>query len=126
MNMNSKSNCSVEFLFLFSSPVIATDNSVSLVLWSILLVAFVIALLILWLAVQTKNVIRGYLTSKIEPSSQDYEKYLTNLESDEIQVLLDVQNKSGLGKPPGQIAAVILVSSLLAPFTSHAQANGAL
>jgi cytochrome c oxidase cbb3-type subunit 1 len=126
MNMNSRSLCGVVFLLLISSPVIAADNGAGLVMWSVVLVVFVIALLILWLAIQTKNVIRDYLTSKIEPTSQDYEKHLTNLESAEIQVLLDIQNASGPVKPPGQIAAVILVSGLLAPFASHAQANGAL
>ncbi|GAB3926385.1 cbb3-type cytochrome c oxidase subunit I [Larkinella terrae] len=96
-----------------------------LVMWSIVLVAFVIALLILWLAIQTKNVIRSYLTGKSEPS-QPYENYLTNLQSDEIQVLLDMQRKSDAVKRPGQMAAVLFASGLLAPFTAQAQATGSL
>lgn len=126
MNIKSKPCYSVVSLYLLPNPVIAANNGVSLMMWSILLVAFVTALLILRLAIQMKNVIRDRLTGKIEPFSQDYEMYMTNLESAEIQVLLDLQNTPDPMKPPGRIAVVILVSSLLAPFASYAQRNGAL
>ncbi|MRS60228.1 cbb3-type cytochrome c oxidase subunit I [Larkinella terrae] len=125
MNTKRKSCCSVVPLFLLASPVVAADTGMGLVMWSIVLVAFVIALLILWLAIQTKNVIRSYLTGKSEPS-QPYENYLTNLQSDEIQVLLDMQRKSDAVKRPGQMAAVLFASGLLAPFTAQAQATGSL
>ena len=125
MNTKRKSCCSVIPLFLLFGPVVAADNGTSLVMWSIVLVAFVIALLILWLAIQTKNVIRSYLTGKSEPS-QNYENYLTNLQSDEIQVLLDMQRKSDAVKRPGRMAAVLFLAGLLTPFTSQAQATGSL
>ncbi|MFC6190140.1 hypothetical protein ACFP1I_00945 [Dyadobacter subterraneus] len=65
---------------------------------SIGIVALVMALGLLSFAILIKDVVQNYLISKINPDKQDYSKYLHNLNSRQISLLLNrIVKKQHLG-----------------------------
>lgn len=124
MNNKSSSLRISIFLLFLGTPVFAASSYGEAVIWTMLLVAFMTALIILWLAVQTKDI----LTEIMKPDNsdramEDYERFVSDLKSNEIQDLLDVQNKNGTLY--SNKIAVTLLAIFLLPLSVHAQKPGA-
>jgi cytochrome c oxidase cbb3-type subunit 1 len=108
-------SCLCLLIILVSVPAYAQRPLGQAVMLSAGIVALIVALGVLFVAVLIKDIVQQYLTSKINPAKRDYSRYLLNLNSRQISLLLDRMLKK-------QHARIMVVGMLsLASLPSNAQ-----
>ncbi|MCE7063616.1 cbb3-type cytochrome c oxidase subunit I, partial [Dyadobacter sp. CY343] len=103
--------------YLVAIPAYAETHFSQAVVLSVGIVALVMALGLLFVAILIRDVVQNYLISRADEGIKDYPKYLENLSSRQISLLLDRMVKKG------RLAAILLVMLSLLDSPSLAQSS---
>ncbi|MCF2518370.1 cbb3-type cytochrome c oxidase subunit I [Dyadobacter sp. CY351] len=103
------------FIYLTAIPARAESLVSQTTMLLVGIVALVMAVGVLFIATLIKDVVQHYLLAKVDPNQRDYSRYLHNLNSQQISLLLDrILKKQNL-------RLITLAMLSLVGFPSHAQ-----